>query len=102
MKVVGLDNLECRIKQLEDSAKEMLATKAEYNSWRRMVDDIKVKVSQNCEKLSRDELHQAAVDGAQVNSGKQKREKRTWSFTEHLKYSQMNTNDRKARDVVFA
>ena len=45
----AVEDLECRVKQqLEDNVM-------------RQVNDIKVKISQNCEKLSLYELHQVAV-----------------------------------------
>jgi len=107
--VRAVEDLECRAKQLEDSAKKRVSNASRVQQLEenvmRQVNDIKVKISQNCEKLSQYELHQAAVEGEEVMSSDEQRE------TEKRKKSMVlyrvpeihsdDTNERKAGDMLF-
>ena len=60
----AVEDLECRIIQLEDSAKERVSNESRVQQLEenvmRQVNDIKDKISPNCEKLSQYELHDAS------------------------------------------
>ena len=63
--VKALEDLQCRIKQLEDSAEECHSN--EINVMRQ-VSDIKVELSQNNEKSTKFELNHVAVEGEEAMS----------------------------------
>lgn len=107
--VMILDDLKCRIKRLEDGAEERLSSGSRVqqleDDMMRQVSDIKAKLSQNSEKLTKLETNRAVVEGEEAMSLDEQHEtekrKKNMILYKVGEIQSDDASDRKAGDMLF-